>query len=109
MPSAPRDEPLPARSLAEAYLYLMVTPCAVCEEGPLRAGDATSGREGGRLQVEVPVTCAACGERGSRHFELPLEARDTMHQNRISADATVSQIIDVAQWLTLFRIITEAA
>ncbi|HEY3243305.1 MAG TPA: hypothetical protein VGM03_08130 [Phycisphaerae bacterium] len=100
---------LPARSLAEVYLYLMVTPCAACEEGPLRAGDATSRQESGRLRVEVPVTCAACGQRGSRHFELPLEARDSMHQNRISADGSVSPIIDVAQWMTLFRMIAEAA
>ena len=35
------DFPLVAHSLAEAYLYLMATPCAACGQGPLRAAGGT--------------------------------------------------------------------
>jgi hypothetical protein len=109
MKSSRPDESLPARSLAEVYLYLMVTPCAACEEGALRAGDAKTRREAGRLRVEVAVECGTCGRRGTQHFELPAEAVSTMRQNRIGPDASLSRIIDVAQWLTLFRMIVAAA
>ena len=36
------EDPLVAHSLAEAYLYLLATPCGNCGEGPVVAQDVSS-------------------------------------------------------------------
>ena len=106
------DEPLVAHSLAEAYLYLMVTPCSACDQGPLKGADARRiSPSEGEAAVTVSSTCAACGGQADHTFRI---AHDLKAENE-STGAVVnptddpSGIIDVAQWITLFRMITEAA
>lgn len=109
------DGPLIAHSLAEAYLYLMATPCPSCGRGPLQGSDARAPDEKHtqRIRLAIDVRCNACGQSSPLTFDLPLGLGTT--KDRESGPAVVnpteepSQIIDVAQWLTLFRMITEAA
>ena len=101
-----------AHSLAEAYLYLMATPCDVCGMGPLRGADAEGieGSDADPLTVTICVTCGECGSTSVETFELPNGAGLAPNQPAVVNPGTEpSRIIDVAQWITLFRVITEAA
>lgn len=103
---------LSAHSLAEAYFYLMVTPCPACGKGPLRGSDAQRvAPDSPVLAVRIDAACAACAARSEYRFQLP-------HGTRVDADSGIpdvnpgdrpSGIIDVGQWLTLFRAITTKA
>lgn len=103
--------PLTAHSLAEAYFYLMVTPCPSCGEGPLRSesGQRTSPTQS-ELRVCIEALCGKCGQSAKFDFRLPSGA-GTRGDAPAIVNPTVepSEIIDVAQWLTLFRTVAEAA
>jgi len=109
------DRPLLAHSLAEVYLYLMVTPCGHCRRGPLRGGEARPFQDGATTGVSVEATCGSCHRGKELRFELPAEelaaARTTPPDSaaRINSGTETSRIIDVAGWLTLFRVIADAA
>lgn len=100
--------PLPVHSLAEAHLYLMVTPCAACGRGALKARNAEPNAD----RLAVTARCDACGNERPYDFLLT-EGRwpdpQSQEARRINASAEPSAIIDVAQWLTLFRVILDAA
>jgi hypothetical protein len=102
------DTPLPVHSLAEAHLYLMITPCAACGRGLLKARNAAP--DGDRLALLA--RCEACGREQTYRFILT-EGRwpdpGGEDARRINPTAERSAIIDVAQWLTLFRVILDAA
>ena len=106
------DSQLVARSIAEAHLYLMVTPCAACNQGPLRGGGGEwhRGRDGEAV-LSMSVECAACRATTTQTFTLPNEddADVGTEGSVINPTDEPSHIIDVAQWLTLFRMLTEAA
>lgn len=106
------DSPLFAHSLAEAYLYLMATPCAACGRGPL-SGTAPRPvhRDGRRLHLMMAVSCGGCEARSAITFDLPADAAESTAGDAplINPTSEPSQIIDVGQWLTLFRSIAEAA
>jgi hypothetical protein len=109
------DEPLKAHSLAEAQLYLMATPCASCGHGPLKGSDAKpagfangGGTAGCRWQVTA--VCDACQSTATVAFLLPND-----HGIEKQTETTVvnptdepSRILDVGQWIVLFRMIIEA-
>jgi hypothetical protein len=106
------DKVLPAHSLAEAYLYLMATPCAACGKGPLAGSDPRPAqRNAERLHLVMRVACGACGARTIVTFDLPAAAATPQADGipEINPTDEPSRIIDVAQWLTLFRSIVEAA
>jgi len=104
-----------AHSLAEVYLYLMVTPCARCGKGPLQGGDARPECWGDTPGVTVDTRCAACGDQSRVCFEVPGEdlaasrnaPPDTVA--RVNSTGQRSQIIDVGGWMTLFGVIADAA
>jgi len=101
---------LNARSLAEAHLYLMVTACQKCGQGPLYARDAVSTRTDGPLAlVCIPTDCGSCGTAGQIEFQVPRDQLQIQPGAEISRDLGPSRILDVGQWITLFRVITEAA
>jgi len=106
------QEPLTAHSLAEAYFYLMITPCASCGKGPLRGSDATrSGNDSSVLFVDIEAACGTCNGHSNFTFRLPHGTgvdKDTGLPTVNPTDGP-SGIIDVAQWLTLFRVITAKA
>jgi len=106
------DSPLVAHSLAEAYLFLMATPCSACGQGPLRgAGGTEVEPDKPELHVALAVTCGHCKDESSLTFRLPhgtgTGAPDT--PARVNPTSEPSQIIDLGQWLTLFRTIAGAA
>lgn len=98
--------PLPAHSVAEASLYLMATPCPSCGRGPLASREIIRPfRDSGPATVQIGAVCDACGaERGFR-FTLPAMAPDESGSDPppINERADASSILDVGQWLTLFR------
>ena len=112
-----QDSPMPegalvAHSLAEAYLYLMATPCASCDKGPLSGSEARPvAGPGEAMIVSITATCRACGTVHELSFELP-EGTGTDESGApptVNPTEEPSRIIDVARWITLFRVITEAA
>ncbi|HNQ24794.1 MAG TPA: hypothetical protein PKK06_17065 [Phycisphaerae bacterium] len=101
-----------ANSLAEVFLSLLVTPCATCGRGPLQ-GDAArrvSG-EGAELVLAVPVTCAACRAVSAPQFRLPhgIGADKPGSPGCFNPTPEPSTLIDLGQWLTLFRTIVHQA
>ncbi|UCF34677.1 MAG: hypothetical protein JSV78_05105 [Phycisphaerales bacterium] len=106
------DEPLAAHSLAEAYLYLMATPCGVCGRGPLEGTDPyPEKRDESEVLLNLKVTCASCGHHQNSTFRIPADAASTSTDAPpvVNQSDEPSRIIDVAQWITLFRAITEVA
>lgn len=106
------EKPLVAHSLAEAYLYLMATPCASCGQGLLKGSDArvVSKREEG-VTVTIVATCSACHADTTKWFLLPggLTGQEEGETAIVNPTDQPSGILDVGQWIMLFRMITEAA
>ena len=104
------SEPLHAHSPTEVQLYLMATQCEKCGRGPLRS-DARPPLPTSR-RFSLTVRCGACDEAHRFTFTLPEDApahdRDDLYPV-INRTNSTSEILDVGQWLVLFRIILEAA
>lgn len=99
-----------AHSLAEAYLYVMVTPCPNCGKGPLVSSDAKLIDADARYRAAtVPATCRACGAAGSWVIQIEKKATPGGGPDEINPSPKPSRILDLAQWITLARMITEAA
>ncbi len=105
--------PIKVHSVAEAYLLLMVTPCAACGKGPFEAAsheaidfDGTHGRK-------MLARCKACGGEQTFFFDLgdvdAADAAGTPGLPRINPSDQPSRAIDLAQWLMLFEGIVRAA
>ena len=97
-------------SLAEAYLYLEATPCPVCGHGVLKASSPRIARTG--LTATITSTCTNCGasdlyECTVRRSNLRPEAASL--PDCINPTADPSRVLDVGQWLTLYRLKVEAA
>lgn len=106
------NAPLVAHSLAEVYLYFQVTPCPTCGRGPLRGGEVESGElSAGGFTVVVSATCGSCQTTTRREFQLPGPPPMVPADPAPVVNPTdePSRMLDVAQWLTLFGIKTEAA
>ncbi len=102
--------PLQAHSLAEIQLYLMATPCEACGRGPLEhlgKWDTPDDRE-----LTLVARCGACGHRRELTFSLPEDHRPEDPRALypvVNPTDEPSEIIDVGQWIVLFRVIIEAA
>lgn len=106
------DSPLVAHSLAEVYLYVMATPCPACGQGPLRgAGGTEVEPDKPDLHVALAVTCGHCNQESNLTFCLPHGTGSGTPGAPACVNPTTepSRIIDLAQWLTLFRTIAGAA
>ncbi|MEK6676389.1 MAG: hypothetical protein AABZ47_12135 [Planctomycetota bacterium] len=108
------DESLPAHSLAEAHLYLLARPCGSCGQGPVRGERTVSKKQDttcGGSTVEIHGFCATCGTEIVVCFRLSEEMTKSVDTQPAVVNPTVEQsrILDLADWLTLFRMITEAA
>ena len=106
------DKALPAHSLAEAHLYLMATACPSCGKGPLTGSEPRLVGETPReALVAIDVTCGSCQNPTTMTFQLSERPSDADGQTAavISSASEPSRILDVGQWILLFRIITEAA
>ena len=104
------SDPLPAHSLAEAFLYVMVTPCPACGNGPLRAADGRPVSADADNMVLLPVTCAKCAHISQWTFVLDVAPiAEAGESATINATDEPSRIIDLVQWITLAHVIIEAA
>ena len=106
------EEPLVAHSLAEAYLYLMATSCPACGRGPLKGADARLvDREQHATVIAITATCDACRKAIEPTFQLPgrPSPRNRDAPTVVNPTDKPSRVLDVGQWITLFRMITEAA
>lgn len=102
--------PVRVHSVAEAYLYLQVTPCGACGKGPIQSqGELT--RRGQRAGAyELSVRCHSCGNKAAIVFWIvPPPTRESGASNIINATGERSSAIDLLGWLTLFRSILEAS
>lgn len=106
------DAPLVAHSLAEVYLYLLATPCASCGHGPLRGGEVESGETSAEgFTFGITARCASCQMVTPWRFRLP-GPPETVPANQapvVNSTEEPSRLLDVAQWLTLYGMKTEAA
>jgi len=106
------EHPLVAHSLGEAYYYLMVQRCAQCGDGALAGGEGRRLADAGKsARVEIATVCRACEAQARFEFRLP-DARSLAKAPGpilINDSDEPSRLIDVAQWITLFRVVTEAA
>lgn len=105
--------PLVAHSLAEAYLYLMASACEACGRGPLKGGPArpVAAPDNNGFIVAIGAACGSCGAARDLLFRLPgaPDAKPPASGAVVNPTDDPSRIIDIAQWLTLWRVITEAA
>ena len=114
------DDPLPVHSVTEACLYLLATPCSKCGRGPLSlpGGSPTGIAEPPRgLQwaeqqgsFEIDAACQSCGARARMAFSLPggSQPGDQLQAPVINTTGEPSRILDVAQWITLYRMLVDA-
>jgi hypothetical protein len=106
---------LSAHSVAETFLYLMAKPCPGCGAGPLRGGDAHPTDRGDTTELAVPYRCERCGYDDTLRFTVPggLDAVRARQGGRLAARINStdepSRIIDLAEWLVIFRMVAEAA
>jgi len=106
------DVPLIAHSLAEVHLYILATPCATCGRGLLRGGeDEPCDDPVVSFFVAVTATCGSCRSVTQLKFQLPGPPQTVSADQAPVVNSTnePSRILDVAHWLTLFRMMTEAA
>ena len=106
---------LPAHSLAEAYLYVTVQHCPECGQGPLKVRGTISEQIDGKPCLTMPTRCGSCGQVRELLFRVLEEDDDTPAEpaetarRLINATDWPSEIIDVAEWLTLYRMNASAA
>ena len=107
------DDFLPAHSMAEVYLYLMITACPKCGQGKLNPLTTSLPQADQPNKAQVLARCGKCQGEQTLSFVLPAEyvpsGQGPQSGVRISRTDQPSRIIDVAQWLTLFHVILEAA
>ncbi len=106
------DAPLVAHSLAEVYLYILATPCGSCGRGPLSGEEAEPcDDQAVGFTVAVTAKCGSCQSVALLKFKLPGPPQAVSADQAAVVNLTnePSRMLDIAQWLTLFRMKTEAA
>lgn len=106
------SHPLPARSVVEPFYFLLVQRCGACGDGPLDACDSRREFHEGTPCRRVTAICRACREKCK--FVFDVSAYPDVDEPAAEAldpigGPSPSRIIDVSQWLTLFRTIIRAA
>lgn len=91
----------------------MASTCPSCSRGPVRGGEAAvlPGSDDRFAQLAVSGKCGACGRSTALRFRVPRTGLDSKPGEVAVVNPTgePSRILDVGQWLTLFRMIVEAA
>jgi len=111
-----------AHSPGEARLYLKVTPCSACGQGPWetqQAGaDSTAPAASPDRLLTLNARCAHCGAERAFVFQCspadPGRPADARHHaepagETINPTERPSEIIDLGQWLSLFHLLAETA
>ena len=102
------DATLRARTLNEVRSYMMVRPCANCSKGPWVASEY--GQPDRKHRLSLKAKCKNCGDEQTFDFlvEHPLY-RIGSQSETINPTNAPSEIIDLAQWLSLFYLLVESA
>jgi len=109
-------------SLGEAYLFVRVTPCAVCA-GALDGDEARFELEAEAHKLTLETACRRCEALFEREFDVSAvgqgefgllrEARLAgpweMDPPVLNSTEDASEVIDVAGWLTLFTWVNDMA
>ncbi|MGD2111361.1 MAG: hypothetical protein PVI86_18440 [Phycisphaerae bacterium] len=108
------EKPLPAHTLAEAHLYLLATPCATCGRGPLRGVGTvaeTTAEPDGPPVLRIRAKCDTCGAESAPFFRVEQGGRDgdDTADPVLNATKEPSRLLDIGQWITLSKMILEAA
>ncbi len=104
------DTLIPVHSVAEAYLYLVATPCPACQRGALaQTGDLTKAG-GAAARWTLATRCGSCNVAETLQFAIePVPSREQAQSSRINPTSEPSQAIDLLGWLSLFQSILGAA
>ncbi len=100
-----------AKSLVEASLYFLVTPCPLCRSDRLDPQDAIAGEN--PSAVRIIGVCRNCGSSEAFHFSVsqvpPVKDRHDPISGRhaINLGTAHSELIDIVQWVTLHDILLE--
>jgi hypothetical protein len=107
MTSSTHNVTLRARTSNEARFYMMVTPCPACGKGPWVLESA---QQPGSGSLSVASHCRACERAETFAFEI---AHDTplsgSESETINPTDQPSEIVDLAQWLSLYYLLLERA
>lgn len=105
------DPLLTAHSLAELYLYITVNPCPDCGGGYEYDEPERTSKEGEELRLSLRLRCSRCPRQEVLQFRLPAGTATNAPDQTATINPTdePSTIIDVAQWITLFRTFVERA
>lgn len=114
---SPSSDPrLPVHSAVEASLYLLVTPCPNCGNGPVRANPSNAEPSGQELHsgIDLPGRCDACRATWRAKFRLADDcvgaaSRYAGGDEAINPTARPSTCVDVCQWITLCRMLSADA
>lgn len=97
-------------SVAEAYLYVSVTPCPVCGKGPRRAAGGLTKNSSAPGGWTLAVKCSECRRETVLPFCVnPPPTREQANSPEINPTPQKSSAIDLLGWLTLFETIIEAS
>ncbi len=103
-------QPVPVHSVAEAYLYLKVTPCPACGKGPLEQADDLTRRASSPGGWELNARCGGCGYAFPIAYAIyPPPTREQAQSSVINPTDQRSTAIDLLGWLMLFQAIIEAS
>jgi hypothetical protein len=107
---------LPAHSLTEVYFYLMLRRCGRCGQGQLQARAPRHQFVGERPVCMVAADCSSCGESTEFCFSTARWSSERVGDDAapeplpiVNPTDSPSELIDLAQWLVLFRVIAEQA
>ena len=103
-------EVISARSVAEAYLYVFVTPCSMCRHGAREVSVLSGAPESAVFRLVS--ACGNCAGTEEFFFSAPgsLPSVDPLSSSQpLNPTADASTLIDVGQWLTLHQCMLERA
>lgn len=91
------NRPLPARSVAEAVLFMDLRPCSYGDSAFDRDVTGEEHPDEGVQLVRYAGPCATCGRTRRFTFLLPL-AEDTAEDAFSGVDDPPSQLLDAGEW-----------
>lgn len=106
---------LHAHSQEEARLYLTVTPCPNCSDGPWEITEEQDNTETDHTDGMLLARCVHCREKKKFLFDWSNQAEDRPEDPQhflpeaINPTDHPSQIIDLGQWISLFYMLIEKA
>lgn len=106
------SDPLFAHSLAEIRFYLRATPCTSCGKGPLTQQESVP-ETGSKTDCSVIVnaSCDTCRFPHTLTFRIspPSISPGETEPPTVNPTDQPSRLLDVGQWITLFRVMLDSA